>query len=55
MTRLEELLERAAEPQPIGFDSATIGARVRKRRRVRRSVLAVAGVVLVRRRRRPSP
>ena len=47
MTRLEELLERAAEPQPIGFDSATIGARVRKRRRVRRSVLVVTSVVLV--------
>ena len=47
MTRLEELLERAAEPQPIGFDSATIGARVRKRRRVRRSVLAATCVVLV--------
>ena len=47
MTRLEELLERAAEPQPISFDSATIGARVRTRRRERRSVQAVASVALV--------
>ena len=56
MTRLEELLERAAEPQPLGFDSATIGARVRTLPRAARSwrspvsrfVLGVTAVAVTR-------
>jgi hypothetical protein len=47
MTRLEALLERAAEAQPVTFDAGDVRRRVRTRRRVRRTASAFVAVALV--------
>jgi hypothetical protein len=47
MTRLEAMLERAAEAQPITFGTDDVRRRVRRRRRSRRAAAGVAAVLVV--------
>ena len=47
MTRLEELLERAAEVGPVGFTNDDIQDRVRRRGRVRRAAASGCFVLLM--------